>query len=517
MVFHAQDSIHRNPLWLDYIQFSELSMTVVTRFAPSPTGFLHIGSARTALFNWLYARANDGKFLLRVEDTDRKRSTPEAVDAILSGLSWLGVDWDDDPVYQYARADRHREVAESLIELGHAFKCYVPQEELAARKDQGQALLEQAKNASSEGNADQAEKLRREADLLLAPYRSPYRDPNSTPPGTESPFVVRLKAPDEGRIEFSDDVQGDVGVEARAIDDLVLLRSDGTPTYMLAVVVDDHDMGVTQVIRGDDHLANTYRQLPIYQALGWAHPQFAHVPLIHGIDGKKLSKRHGALGVEAYREMGYLPEGLRNYLVRLGWSHGDDEIFTDAQARDWFNLNGLGKAPARLDLQKLSHINNGHMKLADGDRLMDMIKSCDKISGESDEAIKRVRLAIDNLKERASTIPELIEQVEFLLDLRPIEITGKLRKKFDQASVDRLSRLAVKLDHQESWTSEALAKLLSEFCSEEEIGMGKIGPILRASITGGAPSPDLGLVLFWLGKTETLARIQDQISKADFA
>ncbi|MBB36781.1 MAG: glutamate--tRNA ligase [Hirschia sp.] len=488
-------------------------MTVVTRFAPSPTGYLHIGGARTALFNWLYAKAKGGKFLLRIEDTDRERSTTEAVDALLAGLQWMGIEWDDPPVYQHERANRHREVAEALIATGHAFRCYVTQEELTERREAGQEKRVAAKAAEGAGNVEEAAQLRAQADELLAAYRSPYRD-GAVPENSSAPHVVRLKAPDQGRISFTDAVQGDVGVDAASIDDLVLLRADGTPTYMLAVVVDDHDMGVTQIIRGDDHLTNTYRQLPIYSAMKWTAPNFAHVPLIHGPDGKKLSKRHGALGVEAYRELGYLPESLRNYLLRLGWSHGDDEIISDTQAMEWFDLPGLGRSPARLDLDKLSHINAHYMTMADDSRLFSELLKLDGMSELDDAVLKRVKTAISGLKARSSTICDMRDQAGFLFDIRPIELSGKLRKKVDDEALERLARLRVLLSEISDWSVDPLEATLSGFCADEGIGMGKIGPALRAALTGGAPSPDLSVVLYWLGQDETLARINDQITKA---
>ncbi len=487
-------------------------MSVITRFAPSPTGYLHIGGARTALFNWLYARANGGKFLLRIEDTDRERSTHEAVDAIIDGLSWLGLDWDEEPIFQASRSERHREVALSLIEKGHAFKCYVTPDELSSRRELGQAKRIAAKEAEQAGNSDEAASLRKTADELLAPFRSPYRD-GAAPPSSDAPYVVRLRAPSEDeRVGFNDGVQGEVSVTASSIDDLVLLRSDGSPTYMLAVVVDDHDMGVTQVIRGDDHLANTYRQLPIYQGMNWTPPSFAHVPLIHGQDGKKLSKRHGALGVEAYRDLGFLPEGVRNYLLRLGWSHGDEEIIPDDKAIEWFDVKGLNKAPSRLDLDKLSFINSHYLSIADNTKLLEALKKRPEVANQSSSVIDRVKSALPMLKTRAATLVELEKQCAFLFDLRPIEITGKLRKKMDQESLLRLQRLKDQLVGLEAWNDAAIGDAISSFCATENIGMGQIGPTLRASLTGGLPSPDLSLILEWLGKTEALNRIEDQLS-----
>ncbi|MEM8921203.1 MAG: glutamate--tRNA ligase, partial [Pseudomonadota bacterium] len=370
--------------------------------------------------------------------------------------------------------------AKTMIDNGGAFRCYATTEEVDAEREAARA----------EGRA----------------FRSPWRDRKDG--DLNAPHVVRLRAPDDGRISFRDAVQGDVGVAAKDIDDLILLRTDGAPTYMLAVVVDDHEMGVTQIIRGDDHLANTYRQLPIYHALGWTPPAFAHVPLIHGDDGKKLSKRHGALGVEAYRDMGYLPEGVKNYLLRLGWSHGDAEIISEAQAIDWFDLDGLGKAAARLDFDKLGHVNAHYMAQTDTERLMALYlaRNPDTTSGAS----ARIKTAMPVLKTRAATLAELDVQAKFLLDLRPIEVPDKLRKKLDTEALERLTRLTIALEAETAWSETALNDVLTRFCEAEEVGMGKVGPPLRAVLTGGAPSPDIALVLAWLGRDEALGRISDQ-------
>ncbi len=485
-------------------------MTVITRFAPSPTGYLHIGGARTALFNWLHAKANNGKFLLRIEDTDRERSTEDAVQAIFRGLQWLGIESDDEPYFQFARADRHREIAEKMISAGTAFKCYVSSEELSLRRELGDQKRLLAKEASGQGNDAKAIELRKEADILLSPYRSPYRD-NLKPENENAPYVVRLRAPDSGRIEFTDDVQGHVGVDAEQIDDLILLRSDGTPTYMLAVVVDDFDMGVTQVIRGDDHLANTYRQIPIYRAMGWNIPKYAHVPLIHGPDGKKLSKRHGALGVEAYKEMGFLPDAINNYLLRLGWSHGDDEIISKEQAIEWFGTEGLGRSAARLDFDKLKYVNAYYMAHANNEYLCDLLFSRDGFMHLSETVETRIKNAMAELKTRAATIEELETQSHFLLNIRPIEITGKLKKRFSQDALNRLSRLTIRFKDLPVWENSGLTTEISKFCTEEDIGLGAIGPTLRAALTGSSPAPDLGLVLEWLGREEALSRIEDQL------
>jgi glutamyl-tRNA synthetase len=456
----------------------------VTRFAPSPTGFLHIGGARTALFNALFARRRGGAFKLRIEDTDRARYSEEAVAAIVNGLSWLGLSWDGEPASQHARAERHVEVVDQLIERGAAFRCYCTAEELETLRE----------DAFKQGRA----------------FRSPWRDGGAAP---DAPYTVRFRAPDSD-VVVEDAVQGQVRWGAKEFDDLVLLRADGSPTYHLAVVADDHDMGVTHVIRGDDHLVNAGRQAQIYQALGWDVPKFAHIPLIHGPDGKKLSKRHGALGVEAYRDMGYLPEGLRNYLLRLGWSHGDQELFTDAQMAELFDLDGLGKAPARLDLDKLAHTNAWHMKRADDDRLTALL--WERIGGReglrTDDAAKvRVSSAMAVLKERASTLVELEEQVYFLIRPRPFEITGKAAKALKDDAIERLARLRVLLAESEDWSEAALGEVLQRFAEAEEVGFGKVGQPLRAALTGGAPAPDMSFVLAVLGREEVLARLDDVI------
>lgn len=482
-------------------------MTVTTRFAPSPTGFLHIGGARTALFNWLFARHHKGRFLLRIEDTDRQRSTQEAIDAILDGMSWLGLEPDEAPVFQSSRAQRHAEVVDELLSNGNAFKCYVTPEELAERREKGQALLQEVKALGAD--APEAAKLKAEANALLSAYRSPYRD-GLKPDNPNAPFVVRLRAPDTGRLQLQDSVQGDVSVGTQEIDDLILLRADGTPTYMLAVVVDDHDMGVTQVIRGDDHLTNTFRQLPIFFGLGWDAPTYAHIPLIHGPDGSKLSKRHGALGVEAYRDMGYLPEGIKNYLLRLGWSHGDAEFITEAQAVDWFNLGAVNKGASRMDFEKLAHINAEHIKHADDERILDLLTAhLSKESALTEETTARLRLSISELKSRGRTIPEIADACRFIIVERPIDISSKARKKLKPEALAILGDLRAALSKEENWTSDNLANAIEHFCTSKELGLGQVGPQLRTALTGGLPAPDLHLVLFWLGKAESLGRIDD--------
>ncbi len=460
--------------------------SIITRFAPSPTGYLHIGGARTALFSMLFARRNGGQFKLRIEDTDRARSTDGAVTAILDGMRWLGLDWDGEPVSQFARADRHREVVDALIARGAAFRCWCTPDEVEA--------LRQA--AFNEGRA------------LRSPWRD--RDPSE---GPDAPFVVRFKAPDRD-VAIQDGVQGEVRWAAKEFDDLVLLRSDGAPTYNLAVVVDDHDMGVTHVIRGDDHLVNGARQAQIYDALGWTIPHFAHIPLIHGPDGKKLSKRHGALGVEAYRDMGYLPEGLRNYLLRLGWSHGDKELFTDSEMVAAFDLAGLNKSPARLDFDKMASVNAFHMKRADSERLTDLLwaRLETRAGLRLDETGRGwVRAGMDALKERAATLAELEDQVYFMLRLRPFTLEGKTAKALDADALARLGRLRAGLASHNDWSEAALGDALKAFAEAEGVGFGKIGQPLRAAITGGAPAPDMGFVLAVLGRDEVLARLDDLI------
>jgi glutamyl-tRNA synthetase len=461
-------------------------MSVVTRFAPSPTGFLHIGGARTALFNWLFARRHGGKYLLRIEDTDRARSTPEAIDAIIEGLAWLGLEADAPPIFQFARAARHREAAEEMIARGGAFRCYMNAEEVETERERSRA----------EGRA----------------FRSSWRDGGTPPEGR--PSVVRLRAPDQGEIVNDDLVQGAVRVSARDIDDLILLRADGVPTYMHAVVVDDHDMGVTHVIRGDDHLTNAARQIPIFQAMGWPIPRFAHVPMIHGQDGAKLSKRHGALAVQAYRDMGYLPEALCTYLMRLGWSHGDEELMTRQEASAVFDLEHVGRAPSRLDFAKLDFVNAHFLRLAADDRLADLV--LDHIATQLDWSLgatetTRIRAAMSVLKARAKTIPDLAAQTWFLVRRRPVTLDAAAQKAMKDGVAERLGRLLPRLDAVAVWEEAELAQALKDFAAAEGVGMGQIGPGLRAVLTGGAPAPDLGHTLALLGRDESLGRIRDGI------
>lgn len=461
-------------------------MSVVTRFAPSPTGFLHIGGARTALFNWLFARRHGGKYLLRIEDTDRARSTQEAIDAIIDGLDWLGLGAEGEPVFQFARAERHREVADEMLARGTAFRCYLTPEELEA---------ERAKS-NAEGRA----------------FRSPWRDGGSAL--NDRTFVVRLRAPDEGEVLNDDLVQGPVRVKARDIDDLILLRADGVPTYMHAVVVDDHDMGITHVIRGDDHLTNAARQIPIFNAMGWTPPRYAHIPLIHGPDGAKLSKRHGALAVQAYRDMGYLPEGLCNYLMRLGWSHGDQELMTRDEAAQVFDLAEVGRGPSRLDFAKLDFVNAHYMKTADDGLLARL--TLDLIAAQKDWRIgpveeARITASMPILKVRAKTVAELADQTYFLVRKRPVTLDAAAQKAMKDGVAERLGRLLPRLEAATAWEEAPLAQTLKDFAAAEGVGMGQIGPGLRAVLTGGAPAPDLGQTLALLGREEALARLAEGI------
>ncbi len=461
---------------------------IVTRFAPSPTGYLHIGGARTALFNWLYARGREGKFLLRIEDTDRARHTEAAVGAILDGLSWLGIDWDGDPISQFANRERHVQIAEELVANGGAYRCYLTPEELDVAR----------------------EKARSDGTRFESPWRN--ADPDAAP---DAPFVIRFKAPIDGTTIVKDAVQGDVSFPNTALDDLIILRSDGGPTYNLAVVVDDHDMGVTHVIRGDDHLNNAARQQQIYDALGWSVPVFAHVPLIHGADGAKLSKRHGALGVEAYRDMGYLSDGLANYLLRLGWSHGDDEIIDRKNALNWFDTANINKAPARLDLDKLNHINAHYIAdMPDADFVTQSIRFLEAEGIEIDQDRKmRLERAAPFLKTRCSTMCDIVAAGAFLFVTRPLAIEGKAGKPLRKdGAADMLGTVAAILADEDVWASpETIDARLQALAEEKDVGFGAIGAPVRAALTGGRPSPGLSEVLFALGKPESLARIQDQI------
>ena len=466
------------------------AMPVITRFAPSPTGFLHIGGARTALFNWLYARHTGGKFLLRIEDTDRVRSTQAAVDAIFDGLQWLGLDWDEEPVFQFSRAARHAEVANKLLAEGKAYHCYCSPEELEAMR------------AAQKANGQPTR------------YDGRWRDRPATdaPPGIAP--VVRLKAPRDGETVLLDRVQGTVTVANDQLDDMVLLRADGTPTYMLSVVVDDHDMAVTNVIRGDDHLTNTFRQIQLYRACGWDVPEFAHIPLIHGPDGAKLSKRHGALGAEAYRDMGFLPEALRNYLLRLGWGHGDDEIISTEQAIDWFDLEGVGRSPSRFDMAKLTNLNGHYLRIADDARLVELTAPLiAKLVGRDLEAADKENLvqAMPSLKERAKTLSELADSAALFFRIRPLALDEKATKQLDNDGKNTLSEFSQLLANLPNWRQDTLEDQARVFAESAGIKLGKLAQPLRAALTGSTVSPPIFEVMQILGKSESLARIGDAL------
>jgi glutamyl-tRNA synthetase len=467
---------------------------IVTRFAPSPTGFLHIGGARTALFNWLYARHTGGKFLLRIEDTDRERSTEAAVAAILDGLAWLGLAWDGEPLLQFARADRHRQVAEQLLADGKAYYCYASPQDLSQMR----------------------ETARREGRSKLYDGRWRDRDPKEAPAGVKP--VIRLKAPLSGETIIEDRVQGRVVWQNADLDDMIILRSDGTPVYNHAVVVDDHDMGVTHVIRGVDHLTNAARQVQIYRAMGWEVPVMAHIPLIHGADGVKLSKRHGALGVDAYRDMGYLPEALRNYLCRLGWSHGDAEIFSTDQAIAWFDIDDVNKAPARLDMAKLADVNSHYIRQANEQELIGRIK--DLLGHLEDGAERRARFeaagwdrlaaALPGLKPRAKTLLDLMEGAAFLIAKRPLPLDDKAKSLLDEPARALLGQVKAELAAVTDWQEVTLEGAVRAFAERHRQKLGQVAQPLRAALTGRAVSPPVFAVMAALGRDESLARIADQ-------
>lgn len=489
-------------------------MTVITRFAPSPTGSLHIGGARTALFNYLYAKRHGGQFLIRIEDTDRARSTEENIQIIHDGLGWLELTPDQEPVLQTRNEARHRAVAQEMVEAGKAFRCYTTPEELQARREDGES---KRKAAKAEGlSDDERATLRAEADALLAPYRSPYRNGDAAAPSEDAPFTVRLRAPDEGDLVIDDAVQGRISIKAHEIDDLILLRADGTPTYMLAVVVDDHDMGITHIIRGDDHLRNAFRQIPIYVAMGWDIPVFAHVPLIHGPNGGKLSKRDGAQSVGEYRELGYLAEAMNNYLLRLGWAHGDNEILSRDEAIKLFDLSGIGKAPARLDFDKLNAVNSHYIRNASPEAVLPLVLAEIRQAVDiSKETVARIEKAYPHMTDRGSTIPELANAFGFLTASRPFTLNKKARKSLRGEGLDRLAQVRNRLSQTDSWTSGELKLTLQALCDETGLSMGQFGPPLRSALTGGLPAPDIDQVLDWLGRDEALARIDEQIQAAD--
>ncbi len=475
-----------------------MTKPVVTRFAPSPTGFLHIGGARTALFNWLYAKRHGGKMVLRIEDTDRVRSTQAAVDAILDGLSWLGLDWDGEPVSQFSRLERHREIAEELLKTGRAYKCYASQEE-----------LEEMREKAREKN-------------LPPIYDGRWRDrnPKESPEGV-SP-VIRLKTPQDGFTYVKDKVQGDVKFANKDIDDFIILRSDGTPTYMLAVVVDDHDMDVTHVIRGDDHLTNAARQTALFEAMEWDVPVFAHIPLIHGQDGAKLSKRHGAFGAEAYRAMGYLPHALKNYLVRLGWAKGDEEIISEEDMISWFGFEGIGKGASRFDMAKLDAINSHYIKKSDEKALLNALERilpeikrddnlADKLADKLDDTVRSQFIkAMPVLKERAKTLIDLMEKASFIYDERPLKLTDKAAALLTKEARHNLESLKEALSTIEDWTPENLDETVRDFVEKNELKLGKVAQPLRAALTGTTAAPGIFEILDVLGKQESLLRIDDQ-------
>jgi glutamyl-tRNA synthetase len=467
---------------------------VITRFAPSPTGFLHIGGARTALFNWLFARHHGGKFLLRIEDTDRARSTDAAIDAILDGMQWLGLDWDGETVFQFARADRHAEIANRLIESGHAYHCYATSAELEAMRE--------------------AQRAAKQPMRYDGRWRD--RDPSEAPAG--APFVIRLKAPREGSVTIEDRVQGPVTVNNEELDDFVLLRSDGTPTYMLSVVVDDHDMGITHVIRGDDHLNNAFRQLALIRAMNWQEPVYAHVPLIHGADGAKLSKRHGAMGVDAYRDaFGYLPEAINNYLLRLGWGHGDHEIISREQAIEWFDLDNVGRSPSRFDFKKLENLNGHYLREADDSRLAAIARPM--IEGKigralSDSESETLIRAMASLKPRAKSTLGLAEGAMFLFEQRPLILDEGANALLEGDAAVLLESVSGALGGSSDWDEAALENAVRQVAEDAGLGLGKVAQPLRAALTGRTTSPGIFDVLLLLGREESLARIGDAMAHA---
>ena len=468
----------------------DLPGKVVTRFAPSPTGFLHIGGARTALFNWLFARHHGGEFHLRIEDTDRARSTEPAIAAILDGMTWLNLNWDGEVVYQFSRAARHAEVAHALLAAGHAYRCYATPEELTALREEQRAARQPMR------------------------YDGRWRDRTDWP--NDADYVIRLKAPREGSVTIDDQVQGPVTVNNAELDDFVLLRSDGTPTYMLAVVVDDHDMGVTHVIRGDDHLNNAFRQLALLRAMQWPEPVYAHIPLIHGADGAKLSKRHGALGVDAYRdELGLLPEAVENYLLRLGWGHGDAEIISRDEAVQWFELAGVGRSPSRFDMKKLENLNGQYLRAADDGRLVALIAgrvtaALGRELTDSDTAL--LQRTMPELKKRANNLNDLVASSLFYLRSRPIPMDEGAAKLLASATPGLLDRARARFAAQDDWTAAALEQVARELAESEAAKLGQIAQPLRAAVTGSAQSPGLFEVLEVLGRQEVLGRIDDALA-----
>mgnify|MGYP003306490005 FL=1 len=457
---------------------------VVTRIAPSPTGFMHIGTARTALFNWLYARGRNGKFYIRIEDTDRKRSTAEANEVIINGLNWLGLDYDGDIVSQFERAPRHVEIAEKLLKNGKAYKCFASSEEIQTFKE----------TALKSGTST----------LFKSPWRN--ADPSSHP---DSPYVIRIKAPETGETIIQDEVQGKISIKNNQLDDMVLLRSDGSPVYMLAVVVDDHDMGITHVIRGDDHLNNAARQNLIYEALEWNIPVYAHIPLIHGEDGKKMSKRHGATSIEEYELSGYPARGLRNYLARLGWSHGDEEYFTDQQALEWFNLIDIGKSAARFDLKKLQFLSGQHLKNSDDAALLhETLQFLTKVKKQSisEDKIQLLNKGLYCLKDRVKTLSELIEKASFILNSRPIEMSSDARLSLDETGLAMLEALTPHLQNA-TWTREELEQICNNIAESFGVKFGKLASPIRSALSGQTKTPSVFDMMLVLGRNETIARL----------
>lgn len=465
-------------------------MTVVTRFAPSPTGYLHIGGARTALFNWLFARHMGGKFLLRIEDTDRTRSTEDAIAKIFDGMKWLGLDWDGDVLFQFVRADRHAAVAREMLASGHAYYCYCSPQD-----------LEEMRNLA-----------RAEGRPIRYDGRWRDRDPKDAPPGI--PPVIRFKAPQQGATVIKDHVQGEVTVQNEQLDDLIILRADGTPTYNLSVVVDDHDMGITHIIRGDDHLTNAFRQTQLYRAMGWTLPDFAHIPLIHGPDGAKLSKRHGALGVDAYRDMGYLPEAMRNYLLRLGWGHGDDEIISTAQAIEWFTLDHVGKSPSRFDFAKLGNLNGHYMRASTDKDLADAVSPflatlVERALTEQDH--QKLVKAMPSMKERAKSLIELAQTALYLLAKRPLQLDEGARKQINAEGRALLAKTESALCAVTLWSAATTESAIRQLAEQEGLKLGLIAQPLRAALTGRTVSPPVFDVLDNLGREESLGRITDAL------
>ena len=457
---------------------------VVTRIAPSPTGFMHIGTARTALFNWLYARGRNGKFFIRIEDTDRKRSTAEANEVIINGLNWLGLDYDGDIISQFERAPRHVEIAEKLLKNGKAYKCFASSEEIQIFKEKA---------------------LKSGASTL---FKSPWRNADSSS-HPDSPFVIRIKAPETGETIIQDEVQGKISIKNNQLDDMVLLRSDGSPVYMLAVVVDDHDMGITHVIRGDDHLNNAARQNLIYEALDWNIPVYAHIPLIHGEDGKKMSKRHGATSIEEYELSGYPARGLRNYLARLGWSHGDEEYFTDQQALEWFNLIDIGKSAARFDLKKLQFLSGQHLKNSDDAALLhETLQFLTKVKKQSlsEDKIQLLNKGLYCLKDRVKTLSELIEKASFILDSRPIEMSSDARLTLDETGLAMLEALTPHLQNA-TWARTELEQICNNIAESFGVKFGKLASPIRSALSGQTKTPSVFDMMLVLGRNETIARL----------